>query len=132
MISLDQYSLISQHLIMTEHLNPNNNIFGGQLLAWLDKDLYIYICNEVSYKALVTLSFEHVRFKKPAKLGEILRIYGKIKLKKRSSITAFGKAVAYDPESKEMREIIECEVTFVALDSQGKPTRIFEQLRENN
>ena len=50
MPNLEDYSLITQHLIMTEHLNPNHVIFGGQLLAWLDVDVYLHISKLVKYK----------------------------------------------------------------------------------
>lgn len=123
---LTDFSLISQHLVMTENLNPNHTIFGGQLLAWLDKDLYIYTSTEVKYKSLVTLSINDVRFTKPAKLGEIIQMYGKIHQIKRSSIITMGKAAAFDPETKVKKGIIECEITFVAVDSNGRPKRIFE------
>ena len=123
---LTDFSLISQHLVMTENLNPNHTIFGGQLLAWLDKDLYIYTSTEVKYKSLVTLSINDVRFTKPAKLGDILQMYGKIHEIKRSSIITMGKAAAFDPETEVKKGIIECEITFVAVDSNGRPKRIFE------
>ncbi len=126
-IKLDGYALVSQHIVMTEHLNANHHIFGGQLLAWLDKDLYVFISTKMRYKRLVTLGMNNVRFRKPAHLGEIIQIYGQIKQVKRSSVTANGKAVAFDPESLATREIIECEITFVALDEKGRPSRIFEQ-----
>lgn len=124
-INLDEYTLISQHIVMTEHLNANHNIFGGQLLAWLDKDLYVFMSTYARYKSLVTLSMTDVRFRNPANLGDIIQIYGKIKEKGRSSITSHGCAVAFDPETGEKKDIIQCEITFVALDERGKPTRIF-------
>ena len=48
----DDFTLVSQHLVMTEHLNPNHVIFGGQLLAWLDKDLYIFVSSTITWKTI--------------------------------------------------------------------------------
>lgn len=125
--SLEGYSLVSQHLVMSEHLNPNHHIFGGQLLAWLDQDVYIHIANEIRYRKFVTVSMNNVFFRNPAFLGDIVQTYSRIKEKRRSSVTAQGKAVAYDSEHGETRAIIECEITYVALDDNGKPYRLFEQ-----
>lgn len=127
MLDLSEYSVVSHHLVMTEHLNANHHIFGGQLVAWLDKDLYVFISTKMKYKRFVTLSMNNVRFRKPASLGDIIQIYAKMKEVKRSSVTALGKAVAFDPEAESHKEIIECEITFVALNEQGKPTRIFKR-----
>lgn len=118
------YELVTQHLVMTENLNPNHHIFGGQLLAWLDKDLYIYISNKLKYKSFVTLAMNNVRFRHPAYLGEIIQIHAGIKGVKRTSVTAYGKATAYDQETGYSRDVIECEVTYVAIDSNGRPMKI--------
>ncbi|MDH5719932.1 MAG: acyl-CoA thioesterase [Spirochaetia bacterium] len=120
----DDFLLISRHLVMPQHLNPNNHIFGGQLLAWLDKDIYIFICNKLKYRMFVTVSMHNVNFKKPAYPGEILETYGQLKLVKRTSASAYGKAVAFDPETGNSREIIACELTYVAINEKGKPVRI--------
>jgi acyl-CoA hydrolase len=45
----------------------------------------------------------------------------------RSSVTAEGKAVAYDPEKQTAREIIVCEMTYVAVGPNGRPVRIFDK-----
>ena len=114
---------------MPQHLNPNHHIFGGQLLAWLDKDIYIFICNSLEYRMFVTVTMHNVYFKKPAYPGEILETYGKLKQVKRTSATAYGKAVAFDPEMRTSREIIECELTYVAIDQNGRPVRIKNPLK---
>ena len=121
---LQDFHLVTQHLVMTEHLNPNHHIFGGQLLAWLDKDVYIYVSTVMKHKLMVTLSMNEVYFKNPAHLGEIIQIFASIRDVGRSRVTALGKAVAYDPEKETMRNVIECQISYVAIDEAGKPTRI--------
>lgn len=122
-----EFALVSQHMVMSEHLNPNHHIFGGRLLAWLDADVYIHCTNRLRYKSMVTVSMNNVYFKAPGYLGDIIQIYARIKEVRRSSVTAEGMAVAYDPEKQTSREIITCEITYVAVDPSGKPVRIFEK-----
>ncbi len=124
---LKDYKLITQHLVMNEHLNPNHHIFGGQLTVWLDKDLYVFACGELRYKKFATLSMDNIRFRNPANLGDILQIYGRIKQVRRSSVCVFGKILAYEPVHDTYREIIACEITYVALNDQGKPARILPE-----
>ena len=116
--------LITQHLIMAEDLNPNYSIFGGQLLAWLDKDIYIYASTKLEFIRLATASMDKICFKKPAYLGEIIQIYGRIRKVNYSSVIAEGKAVAFNPQNKHKRDIIVCEITFVAIDNQGRVSRL--------
>lgn len=127
---LPDYTLVSQHLVMNEHLNPNHRIFGGQLTAWLDKDLYMFAARELRYKKFATLAMDNIHFRSPANLGEFLQIYGKIKSVGRSSVKVHGVVLAFDPEDEEYREIIHCEITYVALNDKGKPARISLDRRE--
>ncbi len=116
--------LVTQHIVMPDHLNPNYHIFGGHLLSWLDKDLYIFTATKLKFYFLVTSSMNNVRFKNPAYLGEIIRFYGQIKQVKRSSVITTGLAIAFNPETEDTRDIIECDIVFVAVTAQGKITRI--------
>lgn len=120
----DGFVLVSQHMVMSEHLNPNHHIFGGRLLAWLDVDVYLFCSNALRRKKMVTVAMNNVNFRAPAYLGDVIQIYAKMKETKRSSVTALGKALAYDPEEQTYREIIECEVTYVAVDDNNRPMRI--------
>ncbi len=122
--NLEDYALASQHLVMTEHLNPNHHIFGGQLTAWLDKDLYMYACKVLKYKRFATLSMDNIRFRNPAFLGDILQIYSRINEISRTTVRVDGKILAFDPENETFREVIACEITYVALNDKGKPMRI--------
>lgn len=126
----EEFSLVTQHMVMSEHLNPNHNIFGGQLLSWLDTDVYLFCTNRLRYKSMVTVSMNNVYFKAPGYLGDIIQIFAKIKEIRRTSVTAAGRAVAFDPEQQTFREIIECEVTYVALGKNGKPVRIFDSIEK--
>ncbi len=125
--NLKDYTMVSQHLVMNEHLNPNLRIFGGTLTAWLDKDLYMYVARELSYKKFATLTMEKIHFRSPANLGEFLQIYGKLKQVGNSSVTVYGVVLAFDPEIDLYREIIACEITYVALDESGKPAKILQE-----
>ena len=127
---LKDFVLVSRHLIMPNELNPNHSIFGGQLIAWLDKDLYVYLSGVVKYRNMVTVGMNNVHFKKPAYLGEVIEIYGAVHQIRKSSVTAFGKAIAKDQETGDSRLIIQCEITYVAIDENGKPVPAFSKFKK--
>ncbi|MDH4263668.1 MAG: acyl-CoA thioesterase [Spirochaetia bacterium] len=128
-LDLTNYSLITRHLIMPNELNPNHSIFGGQLIAWLDTALYVYLTGVVKYKLMVTVGMNNVHFKKPAYLGEIIEIYGSVKQVRKSSVTAYGKAIAVDASTGISRLIIQCEITYVAINDKGKPVAAFANFK---
>ena len=117
------FSLITQHFVMQKDLNPYGNIFGGTLLAWLDEDLYLLIRKELSYPYFVTYAMLNVYFKKPAKLGDLIQIWGRILSVGKTKVQVEGKAIAIREGEKE-REIISCEVIYVSVDKKGRPCRI--------
>jgi acyl-CoA thioesterase YciA len=125
--NLLNFSLVTRHLIMPNELNPNHSIFGGQLIAWLDKDLYVFLTVALKYKNMVTVGMNNVHFKNPAYLGEIIEIYASIKQIRKSSVTAYGKAMATDPTTGNSRLIIQCEITYVAIDANGRPIAVFSK-----
>ncbi len=127
MLSEKDMDLITQHIVMPENLNANYHMFGGHLLAWLDKDLYIFTATRLGCSFLVTGAMNNIRFKNPAYLGEIIRFYGKVKEIRKSSVITTGLAIAFNPETEGTREIIECDITFVSVTTQGKVTRIKER-----
>ena len=128
-LDLKNYSLITRHLIMPNELNPNHSIFGGQLIAWLDTALYVYLTGVVKYKLMVTVAMNNVHFKKPAYLGEIIEIYGSVKQIRKSAVTAYGKAIAVDASTGISRLIIQCEITYVAINDKGKPIAAFANFK---
>ncbi len=119
------YSLVSHHLVMNEHLNPNHNIFGGQLLAWLDMDVYMHAANLVKYTKMATHSMNKIYFRNPALLGDFIQIYANVLEIKKSSIVASGIALTHDPATGNRKIIIQCEITYVVLDENGKISRSF-------
>lgn len=122
----EDFELVTRHIVMERHLNPAGNLFGGILLAWLDEAAGLHIAEKTGYPYFVTVSMEDVDFKAPGHNGDMVIIYCRIVRTGRSSIEVQLKASSYDVESRESREIITCESTFVAL-KDGKPHRIFEQ-----
>ncbi len=122
-----EFELTNQHLVMPGDLNPNHTIFGGVLLAWLDVDAYLYSVSITGYTSMVTVGMDKVKFRSPARAGEIVRIYCRVKKTGRSTITVEARATVSSPKEDKSRIVIDCEITYVAIDESGKPKSIFSQ-----
>lgn len=123
---MKDYNLISRHLVLSRDLNPFGNVFGGQMLSWLDETSYVFLVHETGYSNFVTVAMEDVKFHAPAVLGDTVSFYGKIINTGRSSATVRNRAFVHNTKTGNKTEIINCTVTFVALKN-GRPFPFFSQ-----
>ncbi|TGJ99227.1 acyl-CoA thioesterase [Leptospira semungkisensis] len=119
--------LSTQHIVMSRDLNQHGFLFGGQMLAWIDEGCAMFVMEKIGYSNLVTVSMDDVVFKSPGLLGEIIQIFSKVEKVGKSSITLRCAAIAKSQKKKEVREIIDCKITYVCLDDSGKPFPYFTQ-----
>jgi acyl-CoA hydrolase len=119
------FEFITQHLIMSRHLNSHQNIFGGIVLGWLDEGAAVYAMEKIQYSNIVTVAMENVFFKNPGNLGDNVKIYGQINNIKNSSIEIYIKAISKNPLNLEETEIISCKILFVCLGTDGRPYKYF-------
>jgi acyl-CoA hydrolase len=122
--------LVTQHIVMSKDLNAHGNLFGGVMLAWIDEAAALYAMEKIAYTNIVTVNMDDINFKTPGKNGDIVQVYACIERKGKSSLTIRTVCVSINDKSRDRKEIINCKVTFVCLDSEGKPFPYF-QILEN-
>lgn len=122
--------LISQRLCMEKDLGIHGNLFGGNMLSWLDEaaaTMAYEICHSPN---MVTLKIEEVLFKKPVKIGYYLKIYGEVLRVGVSSITLQVEARKHNVYTAEESVVCSTNFTFVRIDEQGEAVPISERVRE--
>ena len=55
-------------------LNPNESLFGGQLLAWIDEEAALYAVIQLENHRVVTKYMSEIEFLNPARKGDIVEI----------------------------------------------------------
>lgn len=105
--------------IKPEDLNPNQTLFGGKLLAWIDEEAALYVTIQLENKRVVTKYMNEINFVSSAEQGDIIEIG--------IEVTKFGKTsitLACEVRNKMTRKtIIKIdEIVMVNLDESGKPT----------
>lgn len=111
-------------LVMPGDLNPSGNLFGGTMMAWLDKATAIFAM-EYTGNNCVTYLVEGIRFLNPVKLGDMVKIV--ISEHKEGTTSLTVKAVAYkkkvtDPLGSPYIEVCNASFVYVALDESDKKT----------
>lgn len=111
--------------IMTEIVCPNDTnpmgiLQGGRLVQWMDIASAICAQNHAEH-ICVTASIDSVKFKTPAKVGDIITIKAKMTRSFNSSMEIFVEAWAKKILSQKAYLINEAYFTFVALDDNANP-----------
>ena len=84
--------LITTHPIKKSDLGFHANLFGGKLLAWLDAAGAAYAMEVCDTPRMVTVMIDKCIFKKPAKEGQLIKIYGDVVNVGNTSITFYLEA----------------------------------------
>lgn len=104
--------------VKPEDLNPNQSLFGGRLLQWIDEEAALYTVIQLENKHIVTKFISEINFISAPKQGDIIEI-GIL-------ATHFGTTsvtMRCEVRNKITREMILTidRIVFVNLDETGKP-----------
>ena len=66
---------ITTHLCKTSDLGTSGNLFGGQLMYWLDEAAAVYAIRAMGERKVVTKRFSEAVFQKPIYQDELVEFY---------------------------------------------------------
>jgi len=112
-----------REMVMPHHTNPQNTIFGGTVMSWVDIAAAMCAAKHCN-KPVVTVHVDELHFISPIKIGEHVLIKASINYVGRSSMVIGVKVQSEDPYTNEIKTTTRAFLTFVALDSAGKPTKV--------
>ena len=120
---------ITTHSIKKSDLGFHRNLFGGFLLQWLDEAAAGFASEMFDTPRMVTKLIDKCIFNKPAREGQLLKIYGKIKSVGNTSITLALEARSHNVYNGKQNVILSTEMVFVRIDEQGEAIPISERVR---
>ncbi len=103
--------------------NPLGNLFGGELLARMDRACSI-AARRHSHRIVVTATVNHVAFSKAVPVGSVVTIEAKVSRAFTSSMEVYVDVWIEDRESQHRTKVNEGIYTFVAVDEMGNPVKI--------
>lgn len=122
--------LISTHPVKKSDLGFHGNLFGGKLLAWVDAAGASYASQVCDTPRMVTVLIDECVFKKPAKEGHLLKIYGVVKSIGRTSVTLSIEARSHNVYDGRQAIILATSIKFVRIDEQGEPIPVSQRVKD--
>lgn len=110
-------------LVLPSETNPLNNLFGGELLARMDRAASI-AARRHSRRIVVTASVNHVAFNKAVPLGSVVTVEAAVSRAFKTSMEIYIDVWVEDRESGTRSKANEAIYTFVAVDETGTPVKI--------
>lgn len=121
--------LLNTHPIKKSDLGFHGNLFGGKLLAWIDAAAAGYSMQLCDSPRMVTVSIDKCNFEKPAKEGQLLKIYGYPSKVGNTSVTLYMEARAHDVYTGNQILVLKTNIRFVQISEYGNPIPIGERGR---
>jgi len=116
-------SIEMRELVMPNHTNPQNTVFGGTVMSWIDIAAAMVAARHCG-RPVVTAHIDDIDFIAPIKMGYHVLIQASLNYVGRSSMIVGVKVTSENPYTGEKRTTTKAYLTFVALDDLGRPIEV--------
>lgn len=123
--------LISTYVCKTSDIGVNNNLFGGVMLSWLDESGAIMSSAKCNTQSMVTIKIDEVLFKEPVKVGNHIKMYGKVIDVGRTSISLYIEARRKNFNDEPETVVCSTNIVFVRIGEDGHSKPLDDGIREN-
>ena len=121
--SISQSITTLSQVMMPIHANHYGNVGGGTILRIVDEAAYV-TATKHARKNVVTASVDHIVFKHPVNIGDILNVRARLCYVGRSSMEV---EVTIETEKLKIGKTLQvgsAQLTMIALDEYGRPTEV--------
>jgi len=117
-VQLSQVEMIE--LVLPNDTNRLGNLLGGRLMHWIDIAAAIAASRHTN-RVCVTAAVDELHFHHPVKQGEVVVLQASVNRVFRTSLEVGVRVTKENPLTGERKLTNTAYLTFVAIDSQGKP-----------
>jgi acyl-CoA hydrolase len=110
-------------IVLPGDTNVRGTVFGGRILEMIDKAAAIASVRHCRTGA-VTASIDHVDFRSPVRMGDIVHVEAVVNQAFRSSMEVGVKVYSEEPTTGARRHTTSAFVTMVAVGDDGRPLRV--------
>ena len=118
--------LVMRVMPMPSDVNGNGDIFGGWIMAQVDVAGAV-LPSRIAKGRIATVAVNQFIFKQAVSMNDLLSFYAKVERIGRTSITVNVEVYAErNPENLHVVKVTEANLTYVAIDSNGRPRPIIQ------
>jgi acyl-CoA hydrolase len=128
-IPVSQSHVVMTELVLPQHTNALDSIFGGVIVSWIDIAAAIS-AQRHSGMPVVTASIDALNFVAPVYKGWIVNLRASVNFTSRTSMEIGVRVDAENPIQKKVFHTASAYLTFVALGKDGKPAQVPPVLAE--
>lgn len=110
-------------LVLPSMTNCHGTLFGGKALEMMDKAAAVVALRHARTN-IVTAGMDSVSFEAPISESEIVEVVATLVQVGRSSMKVEVEVFGENPKTGEKRRCTKAQLTMVALDDEGKPTKV--------
>ena len=118
-------SVEMREMVMPNHTNPQNTVFGGSVMSWIDVAAAMVAARHCN-RPVVTAHIDDIDFLAPIKMGYHVHIQASLNYVGKTSMIIGVKVTSENPYTGERRTTTKAYLTFVALDDLGRPVEVPE------
>jgi acyl-CoA thioesterase YciA len=120
----DDRQLVLRVMPMPADANGNGDIFGGWIMAQVDIAGAV-LPARIAKGRIATVAVNEFVFKQPVSISDLLSFYAKVERIGKTSITVNVEVYAErNPANLQVVKVTEANLTYVAIDKDGKPRLI--------
>ena len=113
--------LVLRVMPLPADVNQNGDIFGGWIMAQVDMAGAV-LPSRIAKGRIATVAVNQFVFKQPVSLGDLLSFYARVERIGTTSVTVHVEVFAErDPANLHVVKVTEANLTYVAIDRDGKP-----------
>ena len=124
--------LISTHFVKKSDVGYHGNLFGGVMMAWLDESAAAFAAQVADSPRMVTKHIAGMTFEKPARPGQIIKIYGGVKVIGNRSIIIELEARRHSVYNGCQKTVLTTDMTFVRIDGDGEAIPISQRVKDKH
>ena len=116
--------LISREIVLDMDIGLGGALFGGDMMARMDKAAGIAAMLLSRNQRFLTLKVSELVFHSPVRAGEIIEFHVVLAREGRTSMALRLEVQVYEPQTEARRDVTSGEFVMVAVDGHLKPTPI--------
>jgi acyl-CoA hydrolase len=113
--------LISREMVLDQDIGLNDALFGGDMMARMDKVAGITSALVSHNRVFVTVKVSELIFHSPVRAGDIIEFYAAVAHAGNTSVTVQIEVKVYNPVSNARKDVTSGEFVMVAVDNNLHP-----------